>query len=316
MKTAFLFPGQGSQYAGMGKDLYEQFPEARQVLEQADAVLEFSLTDVMFGAGKSAEDAAEALKQTEITQPALYAHSMAAMALLEGSGLKPDMAAGHSLGEYSALAAAGAISFGDGLRIVRRRGELMAEAGKKRPGVMAAVLGMEDDALVQVCREASEAGSLVQAANFNSPGQVVISGDGAAVERAMALAKERGAKRVLPLPVSGAFHSPLMGHARDGLAGALIHLDIKPPRCPVYLNVTAAPSTDPEEIRARLLEQLTAPVRWAQTLVRMQQDGANRFVEVGSGNVLSGLAKRTLGKEIETATLGTAAEIAALPTAG
>lgn len=308
--SAFLFPGQGSQFVGMAGDLYDQFDEARSVLDRASEVLGFSLTDIMFGAGRDTADAEAALKQTDVTQPALYVHSLAVVAILREHGSEPDLAAGHSLGEYSALAATGALSFEDGLRVVRLRGRLMADAGQHRPGTMAAILGMADEDVVDVCLEASSVGDqVVQAANFNSPGQVVISGDVEAVAHAMELAKERGAKRALLLPVSGAFHSPLMEYARDGLAEALVSLEIKPPRCPVYLNVTAEPSTDPQEIRRRLLEQLTAPVRWSQTLHRMHADGADRFVEVGAGNVLTGLARRTLGKTIDCATYGKAEEI-------
>ena len=303
---AFLFPGQGSQKPGMGADLYERFPAARARFDEADEVLEFKLSALLFAEG---EEAAEALKQTEVTQPALYVHSLAAFAVLAEQGHAPDMTAGHSLGEYSALAAAGALSFADGLLAVRRRGELMAQAGDVRPGAMAAVLGLDAEALERVCADASEADSVVVPANYNDPGQIVISGDKPAVERASAAASEAGARRVVPLPVSGAFHSPLMAFARDGLAATLENLALAEPRCPVYLNVTAAPTTDPDEIRRCLLDQLTAPVRWAQTLEAMRADGAERFVEVGAGNVLAGLVKRTLGRDVETATAGTADEL-------
>ncbi|MBO6574544.1 MAG: ACP S-malonyltransferase [Rhodothermales bacterium] len=304
--TALLFPGQGSQYVGMGQDLFQDHESARGILERADATLGFGLTEVMFGSGDEAADN-EALKQTDNTQPALYAHSMAVMAVLKDMGLPFDMTAGHSLGEYSALAAAGALSFEDGLLLVRERGRLMAEAGQKSPGTMAAIIGM-DDADVEAACEAVD--GVVQPANFNSPGQVVISGSEQAVAAAMEQATERGARRVIPLPVSGAFHSPLMEHARDGLAAALEGVSISVPSCPVYLNVNAQPETDPEAIRRRLLEQLMAPVRWSQTLNRMQKDGTQTFVEVGAGRVLSGLVKRTLGRDATTIALGTSQDIA------
>jgi len=305
--TAFLFPGQGSQKPGMGADLFERFPAARARFEEADDVLGFALSDVMFGEG---EDAAGRLRQTEVTQPALYVHSLAAMAVLAGAGRAPEAAAGHSLGEYSALAAAGAVSFADGLRAVRRRGELMAQAGAVRPGAMSAVLGLDAAGVERVCAEASTGGEVAVPANYNDPTQIVISGDPAAVARAGELAAAAGARKIVPLPVSGAFHSPLMDFARDGLAETLRALDIATPSCPVYLNVTAAPETDAEAIRANLLAQLTAPVRWAQTLERMRDDGVTRYVEVGTGNVLSGLVKRTLGRDVETSTVGAADELA------
>ena len=305
--TAFLFPGQGSQTPGMGADLYDASPHARAVFDEADALLGFSLTGLMFG-----EDA-EALRPTEITQPALFTHSLAADAALRARGIRPDVAAGHSLGEWSALAATGAVTFVDGVRAVRRRGELMAQAGTVRPGAMSAVLGLGAGLLDAACREATAAGEgEAVPANYNDAGQIVISGDAAAVERAGILCSAAGAKRVVPLPVSGAFHSPLMAFARDGLAETLAGLAIAAPSCPVVLNVTAEPSSDPAEIRARLLEQLTAPVRWMQSVERMAALGATRFVEVGTGAVLSGLVRRTLGRDAATAQAGTADQIAAL----
>ncbi|NNE70038.1 MAG: ACP S-malonyltransferase [Rhodothermales bacterium] len=307
-KLSFLFPGQGSQHVGMAQDLYTHYAEAREVIDAADELLGFSLSAVMFGSGDPALDD-EALKQTDQTQPALFTHSMAAMAVLNKYQVPFDMAAGHSLGEYSALCAAGALSFEDGLRLVRERGRLMAQAGEQSPGTMAAIIGMEDADVESVCNAITD--GVVEPANFNSPGQVVISGEVAAVEQAMALATERGARRAIPLPVSGAFHSPLMGHARDGLAEALSTVTINKPACPVYLNVTAQASSDPEEIRVRLLEQLMAPVRWSQTLRAMQEDGAESFAEVGAGKVLSGLVKRTLGRKVVTIPLGGTEEITA-----
>jgi len=307
--TAFLFPGQGSQSVGMGYELYEQHEEARARFEAAEDLLDVDLLSLMFGLDSSIDDPEEELKQTEITQPALYTHSLAATAVLEARGLHPDMAAGHSLGEYSALAAAGALSFEEGLRVVRRRGELMAEAGERRPGAMAAVMGADDEDVEAACTAATEEGEgVVQTANYNAPGQIVISGDEAAVERATARVKGRA----LPLPVSGAFHSPLMEYAREGLGAVLEAVSIDAPSCPVYLNVTAEPTTDPDEIRRCLVEQLLSPVRWAQSLRRMHEDGARRFLEVGPGDVLQGLVRRTLGEEVERAGAGTPEAIDAL----
>jgi [acyl-carrier-protein] S-malonyltransferase len=307
MATAFLFPGQGSQSVGMGYELYEQYEEARARFEVANEMLgDVDLLTLMFGLESSITDPEEMLKQTEITQPALYAHSLAIMAVLDAEGVQPDMAAGHSLGEYSALAAVGALSFEDGLRVVRRRGELMSEAGDRRPGTMAAVLGADIAHIESVCEEISTEGEgVVQLANYNAPGQIVISGDVDAVERATGAIDGRA----MPLPVSGAFHSPLMEYAREGLAEVLNTVTLQRPRCPVYPNVTAEPTTDPDEIRQRLTEQLRSPVRWAPTLRRMHEDGATRFVEVGTGQVLQGLVRRTLGDDVEAVGAGTPDEI-------
>jgi len=306
---AFLFPGQGSQSVGMGYELFEQHPEARARFEAANDLLDdVDLLTLMFGLDSSVEEPAERLKQTAITQPALYTHSLAAAAVLEAKGIQPDQAAGHSLGEYSALAAVGALSFEDGLRVVRRRGELMAKAGEQRPGAMAAIMGADDEEVEAACTAVSDEGEgVVQTANYNAPGQIVISGDEAAVEKATARIKGRA----IPLPVSGAFHSPLMEYAREGLREVLEAVTINEPECPVYLNVTAEPTVDPDEIRQRLMEQLLSPVRWAQTLRRMHADGADRFIEVGAGNVLRGLVGRTLD-DVETAGAGTPDEIEAL----
>jgi [acyl-carrier-protein] S-malonyltransferase len=293
----------------MGADLAAAYDEARSVFEQADNILGIELSSLMFGSGNEGADPdeeASRLRQTDITQPALFVHSIAAIKILETRNVSPGAAAGHSLGEYSALTAAGALSFEDGLRTVRLRGQLMAGAGNVRPGAMAAVLGVEDDVVDQICSDASTDSEIVQPANYNSPGQVVISGDVVAVDRAMDIAREHGARRVIPLPVSGAFHSPLMEHARAGLAEALQALHISTPSCPVYLNVSAEPATDPDVIRKALLDQLTSPVRWSQTMTNMSRDGFDSFMEVGAGKVLTGLVKRTLGREVEAGLAGSA----------
>lgn len=286
MSTAYLFPGQGSQSVGMGQTHYQENEAFASLVEQANDVLGFDLKQIMF------EGPEEKLKQTEFTQPAIFLHSVALYATLDA---RPDMVAGHSLGEFSALVACGAVAFEDALKIVRRRGELMQHAGEQNPGTMAAVIGMEDEVVEQVCKEATDAlGKEVIAANYNCPGQLVISGDVDAVKKAVELLKDRGCRLAKLLPVSGAFHSSLMQPAYDGLKESLEALDISAPEFPIYSNYTAEPTTDPDEIRSNVLNQLLNPVRWTQTLQHMHQNGADHFVEVGPGKVLQGLVKRTL----------------------
>jgi [acyl-carrier-protein] S-malonyltransferase len=282
-KVAFVFPGQGSQYVGMAKDLVEQSKEARNLFAEADKILGFALSSICF-AGPDEE-----LRQTKNTQAAIFLHSVV-LSKLYGKSVA-SMAAGHSLGEYSALVHAGALSFEDGLRLVRLRGELMQQAGTENKGTMAAIVGLDPDAVRSVCTEAGDAG-IVQPANFNSPGQVVVSGSVDGVRKAMTLAKSRGAKLVKELPVSGAFHSPLMESARDGLQQALETTAIRDAKIPVYANVTAMPVQRADEIRNLLVRQLTSPVRWEESVANMAADGATTFVELGPGKVLQGLVKR------------------------
>ncbi len=281
---AFIFPGQGSQYVGMAKDLIAH-PGTAEVFGTVREVLGEDFLRIM------TDGPEDELKQTKNTQPAIFVHSIALTRIVNGEGIA--MAAGHSLGEYSALVFAGAMSFEDGLRIVRLRGELMQRAGEEQRGTMAAVIGLAPEKIDAVCAEASSAG-VVQAANFNSPGQVVVSGSVAGVHRAMELAKAGGAKLVKELVVSGAFHSPLMEPARAGLAEALANISIRDAAIPVYANVTAGPATSATEIRDLLVRQVTHPVRWEETMLAMRKDGADTFVEVGPGKVLQGLAKRIL----------------------
>lgn len=280
MNKAYLFPGQGAQYVGMGKDLYESNDAVRALMERANELLGFRITDLMFSG--TADD----LKQTKVTQPAVFLHSVAMAAAL---GVEPAAVAGHSLGEFSALVVAGALSFEDGLRLVAKRAEAMQRCCEAVSGTMAAVLALADAKVEQVCA-ATE--GVVVAANYNCPGQLVISGERAAVEQACAACKEAGARRALPLPVGGAFHSPLMEPAREELARAIAEAKFSTPRCPIYQNVDAAPHTDPAEIKANLVAQLTAPVRWTQTIERMLADGFSDFTELGPGTVLQGLVKK------------------------
>ena len=291
-RTAWVFPGQGSQYVGMGADSFQADETARATFARADGVLGFALSEICFN-GPELE-----LRQTRNTQPAIFLHSMVLVRLL-GNNDVPAMVAGHSLGEYSALVVAGALTFEDGLRLVRLRGELMQRAGELERGTMAAIIGMTPEATVDLCREASAAG-IVQPANFNSPGQIVISGSVEGVHKAMELAKQRGAKMAKELVVSGAFHSPLMGTAKEGLRAALETTDIQDARIPVYTNVTAEPVTRATEIRELLYQQLSSPVRWEESVKNMVRDGAGRFVEIGPGKVLQGLVKR-IDPAVETA---------------
>ena len=303
-QVAFLFPGQASQFVGMAKDLYESFPLAREIFTSANKALGFNLQKICF------EGPEDELKKTSITQPAIFVHSFIVAKLLEERGVQASMAAGHSLGEYSALAAAGVLEFDEALHLVKLRGELMREAGLANPGTMAAIIGLQTDEIEEVCREASNAG-MVQAANFNSPGQVAISGSLAGIEAAMALAKSRGAKKVVELKVGGAFHSPLMSSARVGLREALDNAHFKNARFPVYVNVTAKPESNADKLKTYLDEQLTNPVRWTETIENMIADGAKRFLEVGPGNVLAGLLKR-INKEFKAMTAGTLSELSTI----
>ena len=280
--NAFLFPGQGAQFAGMGRDLYEASTEAKALFKQANDVLGFEITEIMFG-----EDA-EALKQTQVTQPAIFLHSVI-LSKVMGSRFKPDCVAGHSLGEFSALVAAGALSFESGLRLVHERALAMQEACDEIPGTMAAVLGLDDYIIESICNKTE---GIVVAANYNCPGQLVISGEKQAIEMACDAMKQAGAKRALPLPVGGAFHSPLMEPAKTKLASAIEATDIQNPICPVYQNVVAIGVHDAVTIKENLIAQLTAPVRWTQSVKQMFTDGVSSFTEVGPGKVLQGLVKK------------------------
>ncbi len=280
---AFVFPGQGAQFTGMGKDLYEQSPVAKEYFEKANDILGFRITDLMF------DGTAEDLRQTRVTQPAVFLHSVIS-AIALGDKFNPDMVAGHSLGEFSALVAAGALTFEDGLKLVYARAMAMQKACEAEPSTMAAVLGLDDDTVEEVCESIKD--NIVVPANYNCPGQIVISGSIEGVDQACELLKEKGAKRALKLPVGGAFHSPLMQPASEELQAAIDAAVVSQPICPVYQNVNAYPQTDPVAIKQNLIAQLTAPVRWTQTVKNMITDGALEFVELGPGDVLKGLIKK------------------------
>ena len=281
---AYVFPGQGAQFVGMGKDLYDNSPLAKEYFEKANEILGYRITDLMF------EGTPEDLRQTKVTQPAVFLHSVI-KAISMGNDFRPDMVAGHSLGEFSALVSAKALTFEDGLRLVYARAMAMQKACEIEPSTMAAVIGLDDETVEEVCDEVNKE-HIVVAANYNSVGQLVISGSIEGIDKACEMLKERGAKRALKLPVGGAFHSPLMEPARQELQAAIEMAVVSTPVCPVYQNVNANPQTDPESIKKNLIAQLTAPVRWTQTVKNMINDGADEFIELGPGDVLKGLVKK------------------------
>lgn len=289
MKKAYVFPGQGAQFVGMGKDLYENHAIAKNLFEKANEILGFSITNIMF------EGTEEDLKQTKVTQPAIFLHSVIMREVL-GGNFTPDMVAGHSLGEFSALVACGVLSFKDGLQLVAKRALAMQKACEKTAGTMAAVLGLEDALVEKICADIQ---GVVTPANYNCPGQLVISGEIESVNTACEKLKETGAKRALLLPVSGAFHSELMAPAREELASAIEQVTFNTPICPVYQNVTTTAVINPQEIKKNVIEQLTAPVKWTQSIENMVKDGASTFIEVGPGKVLQGLIKK-IHKDSET----------------
>lgn len=282
MKKAYVFPGQGAQFVGMGKELYENSEVNKAHFEQANEILGFRITDEMF------DGTPEGLKETKVTQPAIFLQSVITAKEL-GDNFKPDMVAGHSLGEFSALVSAGAMNFEDGLKLVSQRALAMQKACELKPSTMAAVLGLNDEVVEKICNDTE---GVVVAANYNCPGQLVISGETIAIEKACEAMKEAGARRALILPVGGAFHSPMMEPAREELAAAIEATEIKEPICPIYQNVTAKAVTNPEEVKKNLIAQLTAPVRWTQSVQQMVADGATHFIELGPGKVLQGLVKK------------------------
>jgi len=288
--NAYIFPGQGAQFSGMGLDLYENSRQAQELFKTANDILGFSITEIMF------EGSAEDLKQTKVTQPAIFLHSVI-LAKTLGNKFMPDMVAGHSLGEFSALVANGGLGFEDGLKLVSQRAQAMQKACELKSSTMAAVLGLDDDVVENVCAETD---GIVVAANYNCPGQLVISGETSAVERACETLREKGARRALLLPVGGAFHSPMMEPAREELASAIENTNFSKPNCPIYQNVTASAVTNEGQIKSNLISQLTAPVKWTQSVQHMIADGAVHFTEVGPGKVLQGLVKK-IHREAETA---------------
>ena len=288
MKQAYIFPGQGSQFPGMGKALYENNPSARTMFQMADEILGFAISDIMFNGS------ADELKQTKVTQPAVFLHSVIQAKCLED--FNPDMAAGHSLGEFSALAACGALGFEAALKLVAVRAQAMQKACESLPGTMAAIINLPEETISRICNSCD---GIVVPANYNSRRQIVISGETEAVSQACIRMKEEGARRALVLPVGGAFHSPLMESAREELAECIMQTEFRNPVCPIYQNVTARPTTDPDEIKANLLRQLTSPVRWTHTVENMISDGAAEFIEVGPGTVLQGLVGQ-ISSEVKT----------------